>query len=136
MRKAVLSGVNPFGEPSSVLFRADALKSSLPFQEDHPYLTDLDMYVKVLAHGDFIGLKSVDGAFRLNTGSWSAAIGKNQLHEYQAWILSLPEQGILQLSPFAISTTNAKIYVRFLMRRAVTGALATIGAARRRKRAA
>ncbi len=132
MRKAVLSGVNPFGEPSSVLFRADALKSSLPFQEDHPYLTDLDMYVKVLSYGDFIGLKSVDGAFRLNTGSWSAAIGKNQLHEYRAWLVSLPGRGILPLSAIAIRTTSAKIYGRYLMRRAVTQALGAIGALRRR----
>jgi glycosyltransferase involved in cell wall biosynthesis len=126
MRRAVLSGVNPFGEPSSVLFRADALKASLPFTDDHPYLTDLDMYVRVLKRGEFVGLRSVDAVFRLNSGSWSASIGRNQLTDYRGWLRSLPARGILDLSRWDIRATDAKIYARFLARRAVTVGLSAL----------
>jgi glycosyltransferase involved in cell wall biosynthesis len=124
IRRAVLSGVNPFGEPSSVMFRADALKASLPFVEDHPYLIDLDMYVRVLKHGNFVGLPSIDGVFRLNSGSWSAAIGRNQLKDYKAWVRTLPERGILSMTASNIRSTDAKIQARFVGRRAVTISLA------------
>jgi glycosyltransferase involved in cell wall biosynthesis len=119
-RRAILSGSNPFGEPSSVLFRRDALQASLPFTEVHPYLTDLDMYVRVLEKGDFVGLPTVDGAFRLNTTSWSAAIGNRQLEEHRTWIESLENDGTIRIGRGARILLALRLRARFLARRAVT----------------
>jgi glycosyltransferase involved in cell wall biosynthesis len=83
---SVVSGANQFGEPASVMFRTDALIPSLPFNPDYPYLTDLDMYRKVLTHGDFLGLGTVDAAFRVSTGSWSKRLEETQSSEFIGWI--------------------------------------------------
>lgn len=119
-QRAIVSGANPFGEPSSVLFRRDALEASLPFSDDHPYLTDLAMYVRVLPRGDFVGLSTVDGAFRLSTTSWSASIGNNQLSEYRDWVTSLERDGTIRLSRATRWIVNVRLRARFIARRVVT----------------
>lgn len=83
---SVVSGANQFGEPASVMFRTAALIPSLPFNPDYPYLTDLDMYRKVLSRGDFLGLGTVDAAFRVSTGSWSKRLEETQSSEFIGWI--------------------------------------------------
>lgn len=86
LNTSVLSGANQFGEPASVMYRTEALLPSLPFNPDYPYLTDLDMYRKVLLHGDFVGLPTVDAAFRVSTGSWSKRLEQTQSSEFIGWI--------------------------------------------------
>lgn len=120
IRKAVLSGNNPFGEPAAVLFRTDALKDSLPFTEEFSYLTDFDIYVKVLQHGSLVGLETVDATFRLSTTSWSQSIGRSQLAETRGWIRSLLASGVLTLSTTQRGLLNAKVFAKYLARRAVT----------------
>jgi glycosyltransferase involved in cell wall biosynthesis len=85
IRKSALSGNNIFGEPVSVLFRAEALKNSLPFESEWAYLTDLEMYRKVLRHGDLIALRSIDSSFRLTTKSWSQSLIASQKSEFLRW---------------------------------------------------
>lgn len=130
-KKAAFSGANPFGEPSSVLFRADALKASLPFGDDFPYVTDLQMYVRVLEHGSFLGLRSVDAAFRLHNASWSQAIGSNQLHDFQGWARSLETSGVVVSNAFHRATTGLRFRTSFLARTVVSWLARTRGRAKR-----
>ena len=127
VRKAVLAAENPFGEPSSVLFKRDDLVASLPFSDDHPYLTDLAMYVKVLPHGEFVGLASVDGAFRLNNSSWSAEIGNRQYREFRDWVDAMEEQGVVEMSGWTRFIVRAKLRANFLARRAITTVTSLLG---------
>ena len=120
VRKAVMSGGNPFGEPASVLFRTDALKASLPFSGRFPYVTDLEMYVKVLQHGTFVGLHTVDASFRLNSSSWSQDIGVGQLNQYRAWIQSLEHDGLVKRSHLERLVSDTKIFITFVARRLIT----------------
>jgi glycosyltransferase involved in cell wall biosynthesis len=119
-RKAAFSGANPFGEPSSVLFRSDALKSSLPFDDQFPYVIDLQMYVRVLEHGPFLGLSSVDAAFRLHNASWSQALGKNQLDDFRSWARSLESSGIIRSNAWHRATTELRFRASFLARSLVS----------------
>jgi glycosyltransferase involved in cell wall biosynthesis len=119
MTTAVLAGHNPIGEPSSVLFRTDALLASLPFTEDFPYLTDLDMYVKVLHHGSFVGLATLDATFRLSSGSWSQSIARSQYREYRGWLSSLISRGTITLPRRKRAALEWRILMRFLGRRMV-----------------
>ena len=118
--KAAFSGANPFGEPSSVLFRADALRKSLPFVDDYPYVIDLQMYVRVLDHGSFLGLPTVDAVFRLHNASWSQAIGSGQLDDFRAWARSLETAGVIRSNPFHRATTGLRFRASFLARSAVS----------------
>jgi glycosyltransferase involved in cell wall biosynthesis len=122
VRKAIAAGNNPFGEPSSVIFSTEALRQSLPFTEEFPYLTDLDMYVKVLQHGSFVGLQSVDATFRLHSTSWSQAVGASQLREYRAWRDDLSAHGALTLSWRERAVSNITSRTKFVGRRIVATA--------------
>jgi glycosyltransferase involved in cell wall biosynthesis len=119
-RRAILSGANPFGETSSVLFRRSSLIASLPFTEEHPYLTDLDMYVKVLSHGEFVGLATVDAAFRLNAASWSASIGDMQLAQHQAWLRQVQKSEFYSWSQPSAILVGLRLRARFIARKVVT----------------
>ena len=87
-RKALLSSGNPFGETSAVLYDTNSLVAELPFTSAFPYVTDLDMHIKVLRHGEFIGISDVGFAFRVHQSSWSADLRNSQFREYVDWIKS------------------------------------------------
>lgn len=117
LKHAVADGSNSFGEPSAVLFSGAALAASLPFEARYPYLTDLDMYAKVLRHGDFVGLESVDAAFRVNGGSWSAEVGRGQFDEVAGWMRDADRDPELA-PPAAVRGLRAvKMRLRYLARR-------------------
>jgi glycosyltransferase involved in cell wall biosynthesis len=47
-------GENPLNYPSGVLFRTSALRACLPFREALGAPADVDMYLRVLRHGDLL----------------------------------------------------------------------------------
>ena len=110
MIRSITSGANQFGEPASVTFRTEVLQASLPFDPKYPYLTDLDMYRKVLNGHNFVGIANVEAAFRVSTVSWSKRLEKTQSSEFIAWIdayFSSPSTGLSNAARM-----QAKIMVR------------------------
>ncbi len=47
-------GENPLNYPSGVVFRASALRAALPFREDLGAPADIDLFLRVLRHGDLL----------------------------------------------------------------------------------
>lgn len=116
---SVSSGTNAFGEPSAVLIRRDALVASLPFTRDFPYLTDLDLYARVLARGTFVGLPTVDAGFRISATSWSSSVGNAQLREFQSWVDTRITDGGLRLTKAQRAKARIMIPGKFVARRIV-----------------
>lgn len=116
---SVLSGANQFGEPASVMYRTDAALPSLPFNPDYPYLTDLDMYRKVLSHGDFVGLPTVDAAFRVSTGSWSKRLEQTQSSEFIGWIDTYFGPSAAKRSALWLFQAKLMVRLRTVVRRIV-----------------
>lgn len=116
---SVSSGTNAFGEPSAVLMRRDALMTALPFTREFPYLTDLDLYARVLAQGTFVGLASVDAGFRISATSWSSAVGNAQLRDFRAWVGARIADGGLILTPAQRAKASVMIPAKFVARRIV-----------------
>lgn len=83
---ALMSGTNPFGETSGVMYLTDAIKRELPFTSQFPYLTDLDMHVRVLKHGDFVGSSTTGSAFRVHKSNWSNELTQLQYSQYVEWL--------------------------------------------------
>jgi glycosyltransferase involved in cell wall biosynthesis len=117
--RAAMSGTNPFGEPSSVLFRRDALTAAGSFSDEHPYVIDLDMYVRVLQQGAFLGLSTTDAAFRINPTSWSRALGRRQYSDFRGWTRKAVREGLVSPSLVSRGLSAPRSAGMYLARQAV-----------------
>ena len=71
MKRMLETGTTPLGEPSVVLFRAEALRDAGPFRDRYATLADVDMYARVLRDWDAVAIDDTLAAFRMSAGSWS-----------------------------------------------------------------
>ena len=78
LRAAVRAGTNVFGEPAAVMVRAEALALCGPFSSRLPYTVDLDMWCRVLEHGDLVAVPEALCGFRVVATSWSVSLGRQQ----------------------------------------------------------
>ncbi len=109
IRTTALAGTNIFGEPVSVLFDTKSLQSSLPFEREWAYLTDLEMYRKVLLLGDLVALNSIDSSFRLATNSWSQSLATKQRSEFMRWV-----RGLRKNSEYGLGSTEMLRIILFV----------------------
>jgi glycosyltransferase involved in cell wall biosynthesis len=70
-KRMLETGTTPLGEPSVVLFRAEALREAGPFRDRYATLVDVDMYARVLRDWDAVAIDDTLAAFRMSAGSWS-----------------------------------------------------------------
>ena len=77
-RRLVRSGTNLLGEPSAVLFRRDALDPGGAFDGRHPYLIDVELYLRLLRAGDLVAVPEPLASFRVSPTSWSSALARVQ----------------------------------------------------------
>lgn len=74
VRKIVRHGGNPLGEPASALFRRDHFDATGGFDPRWTFPMDLALWIRLLEHGDFHGLRESLAAFRITRGSLSDAL--------------------------------------------------------------
>jgi glycosyltransferase involved in cell wall biosynthesis len=86
IHRAVRFGTNPFGEPAAVLIRTAALRAAGPFRNTAEYLIDLDMWCRLLTHGDLYALPDAHAAFRVQKQSWSCALAGRQASQARVWM--------------------------------------------------
>lgn len=89
-RRVVRNGANPIGEPGGVLFRREDFFSAGGWRADRTFIMDLDLWVRLLQYGDFLGLPETLAAFRIGRGSVSA---DNELSVYSEQRLLIEELG-------------------------------------------
>jgi glycosyltransferase involved in cell wall biosynthesis len=68
-RRVVRSGINPIGEPGSVLFRRADYTAVGGWSPLRPFTMDLDLWMRLLRCGDFLGLPDALAAFRIGRQS-------------------------------------------------------------------
>jgi glycosyltransferase involved in cell wall biosynthesis len=71
-RRVVRNGANPIGEPGGVLFRRDDFFAAGGWRADRKFVMDLDLWMRLLEYGEFLGLPETLAAFRIGRGSVSA----------------------------------------------------------------
>lgn len=84
IRRIVRSGANPIGGPASVLFRRDAYERSGGMDGRMSFTGDLDLYARLLEHGDFFGMPETLAAFRVASGTLSSRAGRSAYREQLA----------------------------------------------------
>jgi glycosyltransferase involved in cell wall biosynthesis len=71
-RRVVRSGSNPIGESNNVLFRRDDFFTVGGWKTDRPNVMDIDLWLRLLQLGDFLGLPETLAAFRIARDSISS----------------------------------------------------------------
>jgi glycosyltransferase involved in cell wall biosynthesis len=71
LKRMLETATTPLGEPSVVLFRAEALREAGPFRDRYATLVDVDMYARILRDWDAVAIDDTLAAFRMSVGSWS-----------------------------------------------------------------
>jgi glycosyltransferase involved in cell wall biosynthesis len=71
-RRVVRSGANPIGEPGGVLFRREQFVEAGGWRPDRTLVLALDLWMRLLRYGEFLGLPEALAAFRIGGGSVSA----------------------------------------------------------------
>jgi len=82
----VRSGANPIGESNNVLFRRDDFFTVGGWKADRPNVMDIDLWLRLLQLGDFLGLPETLAAFRIASGSISSR-NDEELYAQQRMLL-------------------------------------------------
>ena len=86
IRRCIRSGTNLIGEPGSGLMRLALARRLGTYASRHPYVVDLDFWVRALSHGDGHHTGTCSSSFRLSTTSWSYAIGRRQYADFAGFL--------------------------------------------------
>ena len=107
LKAIVHAGTNVLGEPLTVLFRADAIKNSMPWPSTYPYMLDLGGYLPILLTEKIYISDIVCGSYRAHNGTLSRELRKSQASQFLDFMLKLP----LEISFFEllIMRINARI---------------------------
>jgi glycosyltransferase involved in cell wall biosynthesis len=112
LKRMVEVGTTPFGEPSVVLFRADALRQAGPFRADYATLVDVDRYAEVLRRWDCVAVDETLAAFRMTAGSWSDRSHRVQGRNLRRLLADLAADPSLDLPRSAVWRGRLWSYVR------------------------
>ena len=97
IRRTVRAGTNIIGEPGSVLFRRSLLAQVGRFDGSIPYIIDLDLWCRLLLHGDAYIIPETLCAFRVWPNSMSVKLARTQTRQLLSFfsrLSSRPEYGV------------------------------------------
>jgi glycosyltransferase involved in cell wall biosynthesis len=83
-RRVVRNGANPIGEPGGVLFRRNHFLAVGGFRGEHDLIMDLDLWMRLLSRGGFVGHRETVAAFRIGGASLSAVHEERLYHQQRA----------------------------------------------------
>jgi len=96
-RHVVRNGANPIGEPGGVLFRREHYFAVGGWRPERRFVMDLDLWIRLLQHGEFLGLPETLAAFRIGQESLSADNEETIYTEQKAYLEELGATPHLQV---------------------------------------
>lgn len=96
-RHVVRNGANPIGEPGGVLFRREHYFAVGGWRPERRFVMDLDLWIRLLQYGEFLGLPETLAAFRIGQESLSADNEATIYAEQKAYIEELGTTPHLQV---------------------------------------
>jgi glycosyltransferase involved in cell wall biosynthesis len=93
VRQTVRSGTNPVGAPMAVMFRRDDFIRSGGFRDELLFLSDADLWLRLLQYGEFYGIPRTLASFRFGSTTVSARMAaRSQLAQQKAFVRALSAQ--------------------------------------------
>lgn len=91
LRRVMVFGFNPIGEPGGVMFRRSDYDAVGGWDGRRVYPMDLDLWLKLLKLGDMVGQPQALAAFRLSPGALSSQRAMAQFTEHLGLMRELSE---------------------------------------------
>jgi glycosyltransferase involved in cell wall biosynthesis len=113
LKAIVRAGTNILGEPLTALFRTDAIKESMPWPAEHPYMLDLGGYLPILLTRKIYISSITCGSYRAHNGTLSRSLRKSQASQYIDFMIQLP----LDLNFFELVVMRMKAKIQQFKRR-------------------
>lgn len=88
VQRVVRSGINPIGWPAAMLFRRADFEAAGAFDGRWLYPMDLELALRLLQRGSFVGLPASHASFRISPGSASSTMS-HQGAQHRAMLRSL-----------------------------------------------
>ncbi|CAN5137165.1 glycosyltransferase [soil metagenome] len=93
VRQTVRSGTNPIGAPVAAMFRREDFLSAGGFRDNLLMLSDADLWVRLLQHGEFYGIPRTLASFRFGSTTVSATMAaRSQLAQHKEFSRTLSAQ--------------------------------------------
>jgi glycosyltransferase involved in cell wall biosynthesis len=90
LRRVVRHGGNPIGNPGNVLFRRRAFAAAGGFPEHEEFFSvDVSLWLRLLEHGDFVGIPQTLCRFRIEAGTDTLALGREAARIQRRFIVDL-----------------------------------------------
>jgi glycosyltransferase involved in cell wall biosynthesis len=96
-RRVVRLGTNPIGEGCNVLFRREDFVAAGGWRAERQHIMDLDLWMRLLQYGEFLGLPETVAAFRITGGSTSGENGGRIDDEQRTLARELGESSLFQV---------------------------------------
>lgn len=106
IRQSFWLGTNLIGEPGGILFRRPLAGKVGWFDASHPYVIDLDYWVRLLLYGDAYYLPEALASFRVSSGSWSVRIGTNQSTQFREFMIKITQNPVYSIKTFDLIAGN------------------------------
>ena len=110
VRQIVRSGTNPIGPPVAAMFRREDFLRCGGFRDDLLFVSDTDLWVRLLEHGEFYGVPWALASFRIGSDTASATTAaRSQLSQQRALVSAVgsdPRWGVSRTDR-AIGRLNA-----------------------------
>lgn len=122
VREIVRSGCNPIGGPVVGMFRRTDFDRCGGFREEFTLPVELDLWVRLLHYGDFVGLPRTLASFRISGLSVTASISmrlqlaeqiefNRRLHEDPQWTISSTDHLVGRVNCYVMQLRRSAIYV-------------------------
>jgi glycosyltransferase involved in cell wall biosynthesis len=118
VRRSIRSGRNIFGEPGLPLLKAEVVRKTEPLTIK--YCNDLELWCKVLLHGNLFAINDILFSFRLVTTSETVRIGRKQWKFLNQLIESLAANPDYKLSTLDVAWGKFMAYIKCYMRNIFT----------------
>jgi len=119
INKGIRSGGNIIGEPGVVMFRKDVLQKTGGFEASIYYTMDLDLWYRMLLHGDLFVLPEVISMFRISSNSESVKIVKQQKNDLKNFTKKIYSLKKFNLSWFSYVTGLFSIELSLLAKKMI-----------------
>ncbi len=88
INKILSSGTNPIGEPLCVMWKTNLNAHVMRSLSEWNYYVDLEMWLKISEHGDFVNIFDRIGSFRVTKGALTARRGFKVVAEARRFFLT------------------------------------------------